>query len=101
MKIKNLKNGYRPMEVNAFECPKCSSLIFSRTRHDYRWCPCKTIAVDGGLEYSRVVYQGKMPESKKINVPASKDQLYEDWNKHHDKFGIIVAAHDTINKDHV
>jgi hypothetical protein len=89
------------MKVNAFECPKCAAVIFSRTRHDYRWCPCKTIAVDGGLEYARVVYKDGMPASRLIDVVASKNQLYEDWNNHHDKFGIIVAVQDTINKNHV
>ena len=80
------------MKINAFECPKCSALVFSRTRHDYRWCPCKEIAVDGGLEYSRVVYKGNFPESKEVVVDASKEQLYEDWSGHHDKFGIILPA---------
>jgi len=89
------------MKVNAFECPKCAAIVFSRTRHDYRWCPCKTIAVDGGLEYSRVVYKDKFPESREIEVDASKEQLYEDWNHHSDKFGIIVSAKDTIGKNHV
>ena len=89
------------MKVDAFECPKCSAVIFSRTRHDYRWCPCKTIAVDGGLDYSRVVYKEKLPESVELDVDVSKEQLYDDWNKRADKYGIILSSKDTNAKNPV
>ena len=79
------------MKVNAFKCPKCAAIVFSRTRHDYRWCPCKTIAVDGGLEYSRVVYDSVLPENVTLEVDQTKEQLYDDWNSKQDKFGIILA----------
>ncbi|MEC7405015.1 MAG: hypothetical protein VX611_00590, partial [Bacteroidota bacterium] len=68
------------MKVNAFKCPKCAAVVFSRTRHDYRWCPCKTIAVDGGLEYSRVVYDSVLQENVMLEVDQTKEQLYDDWN---------------------
>ena len=56
------------MKVNAFKCPKCAAIVFSRTRHDYRWCACKRIAVDGGLESSRVVYESVLPENVTLEV---------------------------------
>jgi len=89
------------MKVTAFKCPTCSSIIFSRTRHDYRWCPCRTIAVDGGLDYARVVYNDTIPESVSLTVIASKEQLYDDWNKRVDKFGIVLPGDNTNSENTV
>jgi hypothetical protein len=36
---------------NAAQCAKCGDLIVSKHRHDFVWCKCKSIAVDGGLTY--------------------------------------------------
>ena len=36
---------------NAIKCNKCGDIIESTHRHDLKWCSCKTVAVDGGLEY--------------------------------------------------
>ena len=89
------------MKIQAFKCPKCSAVVFSRTRHDYRWCPCKTIAVDGGLDYSRVVYKESFPESVELTLELTPDQLYDDWNKRKDKHGIILDHKDTNPKNAV
>ena len=34
---------------------KCKDIIESKHVHDFKWCSCKSIAVDGGLEYLRRV----------------------------------------------
>lgn len=36
---------------NAAKCNKCGDIIESTHRHDFKWCSCRTVAVDGGLEY--------------------------------------------------
>ena len=38
---------------NAAYCKKCDTVIESTHVHDFRWCPCKSIFVDGGKEYIR------------------------------------------------
>lgn len=38
---------------NAAKCRKCGNIIESRHRHDFVWCPCGAIFVDGGLDYLR------------------------------------------------
>ena len=44
---------------NSVECLNCGRVIFSRHRHDFRWCSCedeqKRIAVDGGRDYLKFV----------------------------------------------
>ncbi len=39
--------------VNKIQCKKCKDIIESKHVHDFKWCKCKSIAVDGGLEYLR------------------------------------------------
>ena len=39
------------------KCPTCGgrkyAITWSGHRHDFKWCSCKSVAVDGGLEYLR------------------------------------------------
>jgi len=44
---------------NAAECRKCGDIIESTYRHDFKWCKCKAIFVDGGMDYLR---RGGAPE---------------------------------------
>lgn len=41
--------------VNKIQCKKCKDIIESKYVHDFKWCVCRNIAVDGGLEYLRRV----------------------------------------------
>lgn len=41
--------------VNKIQCKKCKDIIESKYVHDFKWCVCRNIAVDGGLEYFRRV----------------------------------------------
>lgn len=41
--------------ANKIQCKKCNDIIESKNVHDFKWCTCKSIAVDGGLEYLRRV----------------------------------------------
>lgn len=36
---------------NRVKCSKCKDIIESKHRHDFEWCSCRTIAVDGGKDY--------------------------------------------------
>ena len=36
---------------NAIRCKFCGDVIESETVHDFKFCSCKTVAVDGGHEY--------------------------------------------------
>lgn len=38
---------------NAIQCRHCGDIIESRYTHDFKFCSCKTVAVDGGLSYCR------------------------------------------------
>ncbi len=38
---------------NSIRCRRCGQEIESRHRHDFRFCECGAVAVDGGREYRR------------------------------------------------
>ena len=40
---------------NKVKCLVCGDIIESKSRHDFKWCSCGNIAVDGGREYLRRV----------------------------------------------
>lgn len=41
----------RQILCNAIICTSCGERIVSEHVHDFRWCCCKKVAVDGGKEY--------------------------------------------------
>jgi hypothetical protein len=79
------------IEVCAITCPKCNASIFSRTRHDFRSCPCGSIAIDGGLDYTKINFDPSMgaPKPFKLEINQTREELYHDWNLSEDKYGMI------------
>lgn len=39
--------------VNKAQCKLCGDIIESKSGHDFKWCKCGEIAVDGGKNYIR------------------------------------------------
>ena len=37
------------------KCKECGDELFSYHRHDFKWCSCKSVAIDGGDDYMKVV----------------------------------------------
>lgn len=85
--MKNAKN----LTVGAIQCEKCLDIVFSRNRHDMRYCSCGLVAIDGGRDYTKVSFQGeigpRMIELELIGI--SNFDLFVDWNRSEEKFGII------------
>lgn len=43
---------------NRIRCRLCGDIIESMHRHDFRWCSCGAVAVDGGTDYAKRVGDG-------------------------------------------
>lgn len=41
----------RKIIKNAARCKHCGDIIESTHVHDFKWCSCQTVAVDGGHYY--------------------------------------------------
>ena len=39
--------------INKIKCKKCGDIIESTHRHDFKFCKCGAVAVDGGKDYLR------------------------------------------------
>lgn len=79
------------MKILARQCSICNDIVYSRARHDMRGCTCGDIAVDGGFDYSRIAYRKNCPTTIEIEVDATKQELFDDWNNRNNKYGLIKA----------
>ena len=62
--------------VNKIQCKKCKDIIESKYVHDFKWCSCKSIAVDGGLEYLRRV--GNLEDIIELSeFEMKQEEIYE------------------------
>ena len=78
--------------VNAIQCLECGDIIYSRDRHDDHSCSCGACSIDGGRDYTKVNANDlNRVIHKKINVQATQNQLYYDWNMREDLYGLIPA----------
>ena len=75
------------MIINAIQCNQCKDIIFSRTRHDFRWCSCQSTAIDGGFDYVKIT--GNNWKKLKIDIDTTNSILYDDWNNNQNQFGLI------------
>jgi len=79
--------------VNTVQCRLCPDEIYSRARHDFRYCTCGNTTVDGGAHYLKFSWSaGDKPEIRLRYVKATARELYDDWNQRTDKFGLIVKG---------
>lgn len=83
------------MKVQAIQCPICHDRIYSRADHDMHSCSCEAVFIDGGFSYTRTTWDGgrlgeEPPAPFELEIKAAdRKQLYDDWNKHTDKFGLL------------
>lgn len=42
---------------NSIKCNHCGDVIVSEHRHDFKWCKCGTVAVDGGQDYLKRTFK--------------------------------------------
>ncbi|WP_432630594.1 DUF7695 domain-containing protein [Brotaphodocola sp.] len=43
----------KKIKVNKIKCNYCGDIIISKDRHDFKFCSCGKVAVDGGNDYLR------------------------------------------------
>ncbi len=60
--------------INAAVCMKCGDYIRSKNRHDFVWCGCKSIAVDGGSWYAKRL--GNPTEIINIIEPFQDEEIH-------------------------
>ena len=61
---------------NRIKCKKCGEIIESTSRHDFKFCKCGAVAVDGGKDYLRRV-GSKEDYEELVEYEGSDDD--EEW----------------------
>ena len=78
------------MKISGIKHKETGEVIFSRARHDFHWDSTRTIAIDGGTDYTRIV--GDLNAFQHVTITlegvTAKD-LYDDWNTRTDKYGCM------------
>lgn len=81
------------MKIKALKCKRCGSIIYSRSYCDCRWCKCNTYGVDGGYKNEmKIKIKGELTNDYEIielNIKATEQDLYLDYMKSTNKFGVV------------
>ena len=75
------------MKTTGIKCNKCRVTIFSRARHDFRYCKCGGCAIDGGQDYFRIIGEGY--EVVDLDLDVERKDLFNDYNYGLDNYGMI------------
>jgi ribosomal protein S27E len=59
--------------LNAVRCKGCDEVIYSKTRHDFKFCKCGSVAVDGGTAY---IKRSVKPNTEYDELSMSPDDMY-------------------------
>jgi hypothetical protein len=68
---------------NVARCTHCGDIIESTHVHDFKWCSCKTIAVDGGHSYLKRSFKNSpadfedMSICEEIEMPDKPEPAYD------------------------
>lgn len=41
----------------AAHCKKCDEVIYSKYRHDFHYCSCDSVSIDGGRDYLKILHE--------------------------------------------
>ena len=66
---------------------KCRYVVYSRARHDFHWCKCESVAIDGGFDYKKICGDFQNWKHVSLELDATKNMLYNDWNSGEDDYG--------------
>lgn len=73
-------NDHSNKEGYGISCLKCGAAVYSDDRHDFKWCPCQSVAVDGGYDYLKIVGSfGDWLIVDREGVPVAR---LNDWELH-------------------
>ena len=62
----------RKIKTNKIKCNYCGDIIVSENRHDFKFCSCGKVAVDGGTDYLKRSYTNSTDDFTELTE-------YIDW----------------------
>lgn len=61
--------------VNKVRCKHCNDIIESTHTHDFKYCSCGRISIDGGHEYQKLTFENSLEED--MDMSLSEYEYYE------------------------
>lgn len=63
------------IRINRIKCKKCSDIITSDNRHDFKMCKCDSVGVDGGSWYLRRIGNPSDIEELSVNYKDCPEEI--------------------------
>lgn len=60
---------------NAIQCTNCRDIIESKYTHDFKVCRCGTVAVDGGLSYTKRIFKNSPDDFLDLSEWAEVEEI--------------------------
>lgn len=57
----------RKIIKNAIKCKKCGDVIESTSVHDFKFCSCGSVAIDGGHDYLRRSFKNSQDDFEELS----------------------------------
>ena len=57
----------RKIIKNAIRCKHCNEVIESMSVHDFKFCSCESVAVDGGHDYLRRCFKTSQDDFEELS----------------------------------
>lgn len=92
----------KKFEIRAIRCNKCKDIIYSRLKHDMRYCSCKECFIDGGSsiigyeeEYKCIRVGGDYTVTTVVlgyfeDVKEVQKALFLDWQNKTNNYGRVL-----------
>lgn len=53
---------------NMIRCKLCGDIIESKTEHDFKWCSCHCVSVDGGKTHLSRSFKGSRDDFEELSI---------------------------------
>lgn len=63
---------------NVIRCKKCGDIIESKSVHDFKFCKCGAVAVDGGKDYLRRC--GNLDDFEELSEVSTGNKIQQNKN---------------------
>lgn len=84
------------MMITAIVCMHCKDILFSRTEDDTRVCSCGQSCVKGGTTNPQIGYKQLVPITITWETSATHHELFLDWAKNIDQYGLVKSMKNDI-----
>lgn len=53
---------------NCIKCKSCGDIIVSEHKHDFKYCSCGRVAVDGGHDYLKRLFTNSQDDFEELSI---------------------------------